>query len=424
MTLNSSSESDTWTFQRVVWATLVFSFVIFCFWLLYRLNQTIFILFIAIVLGTVIRPAVNWLYQHKLPRTAGVIIIYLLLFIIVSGFLLLVAPIVVEQSKTINTVMPSYYQNLREWAQSYPNPFVERFSRFLPLSLPNLSPVQQTGEDVMISVGQVGGYIASATHFVFVVIVVLVLAYYWVLDGPRVIQSLLFLIPQEKRETIAELISAMEIKLGYYIIGQGALCLMIGVLALIAYLIIGIPNAFILALIAALLEAVPIIGPILGAIPAAIVGLSIGLDKLVWVIVATLVIQQLENILLVPRVMRKAVGVNPFVTLLALFAFSSFYGIAGALMAIPIAAMIQLMLNHFVFHPTESEPDASSGRDFASRLRYEAGDLVQDLRKQTRIKKKGTEIQIGEIDKMMDEIETITTDLGALLAEASSADEP
>jgi predicted PurR-regulated permease PerM len=216
----------------------------------------------------------------------------------------------------------------------------------------------------------------------------------------------------------------MEIKLGYYIIGQGALCLMIGVLALIAYLIIGIPNAFILALIAALLEAVPIIGPILGAIPAAIVGLSIGLDKLVWVIVATLVIQQLENILLVPRVMRKAVGVNPFVTLLALFAFSSFYGIAGALMAIPIAAMIQLMLNHYVFHPTESEPDASNGRDFASRLRYEAGDLAQDLRKQTRIKKKGTEIQIGEIDKMMDEIETITTDLGALLAEASSADEP
>jgi hypothetical protein len=132
----------------------------------------------------------------------------------------------------------------------------------------------------------------------------------------------------------------------------------------------------------------------------------------------------LENSLLVPRVMRKAVGVNPFVTLLALFAFSSFYGIAGALMAIPIAATIQLLLNYFVFHPNAAEPDASTGRDYASRLRYEAQDLAQDLRKQTRLRKRGTELRIKQIDQVMDEIETITTDLDAMLAQASAMDEP
>jgi len=172
------------------------------------------------------------------------------------------------------------------------------------------------------------------------------------------------------------------------------------------------------------LEAIPMIGPLLGAIPAALVALSIAPDKLVWDIVATVVIQQLENSLLVPRVMSKAVGVNPFVTLLALFAFSSLFGLAGALMAVPMAAIIQLVLNRFVFHPAAMEPEVSAGRDYASRLRYDAQDLAQDLRKQARLKKGGSDLRIKQIDQVMDEIETITTDLDALLAQASTSDEP
>jgi hypothetical protein len=93
-------------------------------------------------------------------------------------------------------------------------------------------------------------------------------------------------------------------------------------------------------------------------------------------------------------------------------------------MAIPMAATIQLLLNHFVFHPTAMEPDASTGRDYASRLRYEAQDLAQDLRKQARLRKRGTDLRIKQIDQVMDEIETITTDLDALLAQASTVDEP
>ena len=159
------------------------------------------------------------------------------------------------------------------------------------------------------------------------------------------------------------------------------------------------------------------IGPLLGAIPAAVIALSISPIKLVWVIVATVIIQQLENSLLVPRVMHKAVGVNPFVTLLAIFAFSSLFGIAGALMAIPIAAMLQLLLDRFVFHPTVIDAEASTGRDYASRLRYDAQDLAQDLRKQARLKKGGSDLRIAQMDQVLDEIETITSDLDALLAQ-------
>jgi hypothetical protein len=120
--------------------------------------------------------------------------------------------------------------------------------------------------------------------------------------------------------------------------------------------------------------------------------------------------------------MKKAVGVNPFVTLLALFAFSTLFGLAGALMAIPMAAIIQLALNHFVFKQATVEMEVSEGRDIASRLRYDAQELAQDLRKQARLKKGGSDQKIKQIEQVMDEIETITTNLDTLLAKANKAD--
>jgi predicted PurR-regulated permease PerM len=403
-----------------MWATLVLVFVALSFWLLYRFSQVIFILFIAIVIGTVIRPVVAWLYSRGVTRMAGVIIVYLLLLALLISFVLVLFPLIVEQGTTIAAAVPGYYQSLHEWMVNYPNQMIVRLSEFLPATLPGLEPIQQTGEQMLASAGQALGYAASAAKVFLMATAILLLAFHWTLDGPRTIQSLLLLVPTGQRESISELISAMETKVGFYIAGQGVLCLVIGIMALVAYLLIGLPNALVLALLAGVLEAVPLIGPLLGAIPAAVIALSIAPSKLVWVIVATLVIQQVENSLLVPRVMRKAVGVNPFVSLLAIFAFSSLFGIAGALMAIPTAAIIQLLLDRFVFHPGTMESEVSTGRDYASRLRYEAQDLAQDLRKQARLKKEGSDLIVKQTDQVMDEIEAITTDLDSLLAQVNT----
>ena len=121
--------------------------------------------------------------------------------------------------------------------------------------------------------------------------------------------------------------------------------------------------------------------------------------------------------MLVPRIMRRAVGVNPFVSLLAIFAFSSLFGIAGALLAIPIAAIIQILLDRFLFNPSVADPEDSPGRDLTGRLRYQAKDLELDLQKQARIKKGGSALKIKQIDRVMDEIEVIATDLDALLSQ-------
>ena len=415
------SQLSNWTFRRVMLATIILVCVGLGFWLLYRFYQVIFILFIAIILGTVIRPVVHWLNQRGLPKAAGVLLVYVLVLALFIGFLVLLFPLVFDQGAAIIKMVPDYYQDLRSLIGGSPNHLIASLHSLLPEVIPGFEIIIQTNPEQLASAEQALIYVATASKFVFYAVVILLLAFHWTLDGPKTIQSLILMLPKIHRENIAALIKAMESKVGYFIAGQGALCLVIAVLALIAYLIIGLPNALVLALVAGALEAVPLVGPTLGAIPAGLIALSISPSKLIWVVVATVIIQLLENNLLVPRIMSKAVGVNPFVSLLAIFAFSSLFGIAGALMAIPIAAIIQLLLDQFIFHPSSSEPEESTGRDFTSRLRYEAKDLVQDLQKQARLNKDGAALQVKQIDKVMDEIEAIAVDLDELLAQIPPA---
>ena len=360
----------------------------------------------------------------RTPRAGGVILVYFLLLALLVSFVLLLFPLIVEQGTTIAVAVPGYYQSLREWMVNYPDLLIVRFSEFLPATLPGLKPNQQTGQQMLAFAGEAVGYMASASNVIFMATAILLLAFHWTLDGPRTIHSLLLLLPKDQRESISQLIAAMSTKVSYYIAGEGVLCLSVAIMALVAYLLIGLPNALVLALVVGVMQVVPFIGPLLGAIPAAVIALAIAPSKLVWVIVATLIIQQIENAVLVPRVMRKAVGVNPFVSLLAIFAFGSMFGFAGALMAVPIAAIIQILLDRFVFQPAALEQEVSADRDYASRLRYEAQDLAQDLRKQARLKQEGSALRVRQTDQVMDEIETITTDLDALLAQVGASGAP
>jgi predicted PurR-regulated permease PerM len=161
---------------------------------------------------------------------------------------------------------------------------------------------------------------------------------------------------------------------------------------------------------------VPIIGPLLGAIPAILVASSIHPTLIVWVVLATVIIQAFENSFLVPRIMRASVGVNPIVTLLALLTFSSLLGLPGALLAIPSAAVIQLLLDRFVFSPDSNENHISDGRDYISRLRYEAQDLVLDVRKQLRRKNDPSNESNDQIE---DSIEKIASQLDLILDQIS-----
>ena len=215
MELHSPSQSYAWTFRRIVWATLMLVSIMMGFWLFYRFYEVIFILFVAIVIGTVLRPAIAWLHQRGLPRIAGVILVYFLLLILLVGFLLLLFPLIAVQGATIATAVPGYYQSLREWMGNDPNQLVSSLNGLLPVTLPGLMPIQQTGGEMLASAWQVWGYVILAARIIFMAIVILVLVFHWTLEGPKVIQSLLPLVPKSQRESTSELISSHGNQAGF-----------------------------------------------------------------------------------------------------------------------------------------------------------------------------------------------------------------
>jgi hypothetical protein len=158
---------------------------------------------------------------------------------------------------------------------------------------------------------------------------------------------------------------------------------------------------------------VPVIGPILGAVPAIFVAYTVGPEKVLWVLLATVIIQQFENNFLVPRVMKRSVGVNPLVTLMALTTFGTLFGILGAIVAIPLAAIIQLLLDRFVIDTAVPDEKTIPGRDKISVLRYDVQELTKDIRKAIREKEIAAD---HEADEVEDTIEAIAADLDSTLA--------
>jgi hypothetical protein len=170
------------------------------------------------------------------------------------------------------------------------------------------------------------------------------------------------------------------------------------------------------------MEAVPVVGPALGAVPAGLVVLGAGEpEKILWVIVSTMIIQTLEGNIMVPRIMGKSVGVSPLVTLLAIAAFTSLLGIAGALLAIPIAAVLQVIVDQFVLRASSQDQIEVESRDSLSALRMDIQELVADVRKQVRDKDGAAG---EESDQVEDSIEDIANQLDQILVQRSQNELP
>lgn len=400
------------TFRQMFQATMTVLLVAGAFYFVYRFHQVFLAMFVAIVFSTAIQPVVQILSKRGVPKEIGIILVYIFIIVfLVSGILLLV-PLVAQQSDLIVDTIPETYEQIRETMLGHPNFFIWRIATELPesITLSPAPPIEEVpeGEDVIENVGNNLELIGLIARSIFITFGALVLAFYWTLDGQKNKTALLLVVPIEHREKAREVTAEIQARLGAFVRGQALLAGIIGTLSFVAYLIIGLPYALALAIVAGIMETVPVLGPILGAIPALIVAYTVDPDKVLWVLLATVIIQQLENNILVPRVMKRAVGVNPLVTLLALTAFGSLFGILGAVVAIPLAAIIQLLLDRFVLGSAVPDETDIAGRDRASVLRYEVQELIKDIRSSVRQKETASD---DETDQVEDIIEAIAIEL-------------
>jgi len=399
-----------WSARRILLATLTVLGVTILFALLYRFYMVVFLFFIAFSLKVALDPAVAWLKQRGVRREVGMIVIYSLLALALLLLVWTIVPPTVTQARTLLGQLPDFYSAMRTELLTQPVGLVRGVGRVLPptLSLPQLAALMPDGDAAEEVDPWALPMTAIGAGFAFVS--VFVMAYFWSLEGESIIRRLLLRAPIDRREDIRTLIAEIQGKINGYFRGQLVLCSSIGLFSAVAFFVIGVPNALLLGLLMAIFEAVPVVGPVLGAIPAVLMAASAAPDKVPWVIGAVIVIQVAESNLMVPRVMDKAVGVNAIVSMLAIAAFGALFGFAGALLAVPLAAVLQILFSRLVFDaPTrESTPPTASAaqaqRHRLALLQRQTQEVARDARK---IARTYDERHDYKAELMLDELEAL-----------------
>jgi predicted PurR-regulated permease PerM len=363
-----------WTARRVILATITVLAIACAFWLLYQFRTVWVTLFVAIVLASSLKPLVDGLTRKGMAPTAAALGVHVALLALAVGFVVLVLPMVLDQLPPIAQKLNGLYQGMREHLLASPSRMAVGLARYLP---PTLSFATGGGPT---SVAQSFHTLALLLRGISLAIAVPVLGFYWTVDGERAVRTLLLVAPVKRRQGARAFVAAAEQKMGAYMRGQALVCAFVGMMALPAYLVIGLPHAFVLALMAGVLELVPYLGSILAAGMAVLIALTASPLAALWVLIALVAINLIQSYVIAPRVMHGAVGVSPFARLLAITAFGFVGGIPGAFVAIPAAAILQLLFEGFARHRNAEATAKPEEDDRLSLLRREAQQIASELR--------------------------------------------
>lgn len=308
-------------------------------WFLYLIREILALLFVAILIVVAIDPVVDFLQRKKIPRPVGVLAVYILLFSIVGLSISLLIPALTSQFADFSQKAPFFLQKIESIFES-----VKSFFQLHNISLDtaqlaeNLNNRLATIPDAIFS--ETVGFVRN----IISIVVVLVMAFYMTVKENGIKKFIVSITPERHKDYAASLTERMQQKIGKWIQGQFFLMLTIFILDFVGLYIIGIPYALPLAIFAGIMEIVPYVGPIVSAVPGIVLGLLIspltGLATLLLYFFA----QQFESHIIVPQVMKKAVGLNPIAVILALLVGVKLGGVLGAILAIPLATVISVFV--------------------------------------------------------------------------------
>lgn len=316
-------------FQKIVHNHVLLAFTILGLgWLVLELRGILLVLFISYIIMAALTPAVERLRRWKVPRTIAAAIVYIATVLAIVLVVVPIIPFLTEQILALFSQFPAY---------------IDRVSRDLGFHV-TTEQIQEVFTGELGSIGQ-NAIVATQRIFggIFSLISIFVISFYLLLYHENVKLGIANLFQKDYREKIQETLVTIELKLGAWLRGQLLLSCIIGVTTWVALYVVGVPFALPLALIAGILEIVPTLGPILAAIPAVIIAFNVSPTLGVITIAIYLAIQALENNFIVPKVMQRAVGLNPVVIIIGIIIGSQLLGIAGALLSIPFITMIQVI---------------------------------------------------------------------------------
>ena len=331
--------------------------VLVVFWILTRIEFVLVLGLLSLLLGTILEGPVRRIQQNHVPRAAAIFVVYSIIIGSLALVVFLIAPIVGDQAERFREDVPDQITALRgEWSNSS-NPLLSGPGNDLLGQASDFLRAPDAGGVSEDTAQRVLPVLTSISTGVIGTLTILVITFYYLLEKALIRRVIIGQLSPASQPRVNRVWENVEDKVGGWMRGQLVLCLIIGTIATVSYGIIGLSFWPLLGLWAGITEIIPIVGPWIGGIPAVIVALTMGWDTALITGGIIIGLQTLENWVLVPRVMRGAVGLTPLSVFLAILAGTQFMGVIGAVLAIPVAATLQVIITDFL--------DARRGRNEA-----------------------------------------------------------
>lgn len=318
-------------------------------YVLYQMLDLVLVLLTSIVLASAVEPVINWFSRYKVKRLPAVLITYIFVIVAFAGLLYFFVPPVLQEASNLLNDAPKYVETITLW-----NPLKEAEKTVGTLAL-------KTGFDTPSVLGDLINQVSSLTSNasnnlvsiisnifggVFSFVLIIVLSFYLAAQEAGVEKFLKIITPVKSEAYIIDLWKRSQKKIGHWLQGQLLLGVLVGVLVYLGLTILGIENALVLAVFAGILEIIPLFGPIISAIPAVVFGIADGgLTVGLLVVGLYVIIQQFENHLIYPLVVKKVVGISPILVILSLIVGAKLAGFLGILLAAPITAIVMEFLD-------------------------------------------------------------------------------
>ena len=337
------------------------------------------LVFLAILLGAALEPLVAWIrVKTGMRRGFGILVVYASFLAVVIGLAVFVVPAALVQFETALSRFPAFLDQVRVWtADLRPEALAAGVSALLDAAAAPFGPKPPPDADSVVGASILVASSAAA------LVTLLTLVFFWLTERARLQRYALAFVPVDRRAGVHEAWNEIVSRLGGWVRGQLFMMGSIGAATAIAYTALGLPASLLLALVAAIAEVVPIVGPLLGAIPALIIASTVSPQTALLTLGVYLLLQFIEGNILVPLVMRNAVGLTPFLVLFSLLVGGAAGGILGALIAVPLVAAISVVLERLQARavPVPIDPSLDRDPDVADPERMEsvAADSPADL---------------------------------------------
>lgn len=317
--------------------------ILLLLWFLFAVREIIGIIFMSIVFTAGLSPWVDSLEDRQVPRVLAVLILYIIGFGLFALAVILLVPAIKDQIVDLTRSFPDLYEKIVVGFANLQN--------FGGESAGVVDNVQRTLTAINDGLRQLTSGIFSTISGVFGGVVtfigVIVMTFYMLLERNGMRKFVASIAPSQYQPYLIQLFNRIQKKLGDWLRGQLLLSLIIFLVTFIGLLVLGVRFALVLGLLAGLLEFIPFLGPILAAIPAIFLAFGQSPLKALLVLILYLVVQQLENQIIVPKVMERSVGLHPIVVIIAMLIGAQVAGLLGVLLAVPAATIISIFARDF-----------------------------------------------------------------------------